>query len=586
MSDLNDEAPAGMDPGVFRASQIAATQRIIPVTMTGNLLAGGIFAGMAWDELNRSMILIWLAVLALPSLYLLALALAQRGKLPHTVTTGTIRRAEIYAIALAVAWAALPALFIPDASSNLRLLIIAMVFAACGSGAFALARIPTAGIIFTVMLCAAMSVATLQVGGSLGFVFGLMSLFYGVMMVASILTTHGNAVERAAYAADLERQREIITLLLNDFERGTSDWLWETNAKRELTYFSNRMPRVLHRKPDDLNGRRLLDLVGGNDGLAGWQELEQLIGSREMITDLTLEVKIEGAPRWWMLSGKPLFDAKGAFDGYRYVGRDLTAERQSHAELLRAKEAAEAMSAAKSEFLAVMSHELRTPLHAIIGFAELLAAGPSGNTKPSDQVEFAGTILESAERLRGIVDDILEVTRFEQGSTTLAEQTGDAVELAEVAVKMCRYLAHANNVEITLQYGRNAEISGDFPRLKKVLLNLVSNAVKFSPQGGTVDVSLNEDRNGGLVISVQDQGIGMQPTDIAKVFEPFVQLDKGHGRKFGGLGLGLAIARRIARLHGGDVTLLSTPGKGTLAKLSLPASRIAWHQGARNRAVA
>ncbi len=587
LSDLDAAAKnSGIDAGMFRAGQIAATLRHTPFMMTGNILAALTFAWIAWDVLHHGLITIWTAALSLPSLYLLVTGWIRRKRTIRSASSNAIRRAELYAIILGFAWASFPALFFAGASPNLRLLIVAMLLAACGSGAFALSKIPSAGIIFTLMICTSMSVTTLQIGGYMGIVFAVMSLLYGIMTVASILSTHNNAVERAAVAARMDQQREIITLLLHDFERGASDWLWETDRDGRLVYFSDRMAEVLDRGRQRLEGATLAQATAADTESASWREFIARIASQDSISDHPVEVDVNGETRWWMISAKPLFDASKEFTGYRGVGRDITLEHRAREELMRAKEDAERASAAKSQFLAVMSHELKTPLNAIIGFAEILAAGPNGYATQAEQADYARTILQSSDHLRSLINDILDVTRIEKGTMSIIEQSGDAVELTEVAVKMCRDLARTGNIEIILHYSRSAEITGDITRIKQVAINLVTNAVKFSPHGGSVNVTIDASADRGLLITVHDQGIGISPEDCKRVFEPFVQVDEGAARRFGGLGLGLAIARKIARLHGGDVTLESKLSHGTTARFSLPPDRVAWQVSRDTKAVA
>ena len=587
LSDLDAAAKnSEIDAGAFRAGQIAATLRHTPFMMTANILGAMTFAWIAWDELDHGLLAIWAAALVLPSFYLLVTGWMRRKQTVKSAGSNAIRRAELYAIILGFAWASFPALFFAQAPPDLRMLIVAMLLAACGSGAFALSKIPSAGIIFTLMITSSLSVSTLQIGGYMGIIFAVMSALYGVMTVASILSAHYNAVERAADAASMDRQREIITLLLHDFERGASDWLWETDRDGKLIYFSERMAEVLNRGRQRLQGATLSQAVGAEPEAASWQELNLKMASRDTISDLPVRVNVNGETRWWMISAKPLIDASNSFSGYRGVGRDITMEHRSREELMRAKEDAERASAAKSQFLAVMSHELKTPLNAIIGFAEILAAGPTGHVSQEEQADYAKTILESSAHLRSLINDILDVTRIEKGTMSIVEQSGDAVELTEVAVKMCRELARASNIEIILHFDRTAEITGDITRMKQVLINLVTNAVKFSPHGGSVDVTLDSGSDGGLTIEVHDNGIGISPDDCKRVFEPFVQADEGAARRFGGLGLGLAIARKIARLHGGDVTLESRLGHGTTAKFTLPPARIVWQAELTAKAVA
>jgi hypothetical protein len=586
LSDLESTfSGSGVDEGVFRAGQLAATLRHTPFMMTANILGVMAFAWIAWESFAPSLIIAWSAALILPSAYLLVTAWIRRSHLVRSASRNAIRKAELYAIIMGLAWAAFPAMFLTGAPADLRLFIIAMLLAACGSGAFALSKIPSAGIIFTLIICASLAVCTIQLGGTMGLVFAAMSLLYGMMMVASILSSHHNAVERAMDEARLNQQREIITLLLHDFERGASDWLWETGRDGRLVYFSDRMAEVLNRRRDRLMGATLIQAAGANSTCPAWTELIRLMGEEAVVRDLTVPVSVGGEQRWWQINAQPLRDIGNAFAGYRGVGRDVTREHSDREELLRAKEEAERASAAKSQFLAVMSHELKTPLNAIIGFAEILAAGPDGQTSQAEQVDYARTILDSSKHLRGLINDILDVTRIEKGTVSIIEQSSDIIELIEVAVKTCREMAGKSNVEIVLNFSHSAEITGDITRLKQVIVNLVANAVKFSAHGGTVEICVSHPLDEGIEIRILDHGIGMSVEDCVRVFDPFVQADEGIARRFGGLGLGLPIARKIARTHGGDVTLESRLGHGTTARFTLPPNRVDWHDIEQAKAV-
>jgi signal transduction histidine kinase len=221
-----------------------------------------------------------------------------------------------------------------------------------------------------------------------------------------------------------------------------------------------------------------------------------------------------------------------------------------------------------------MSHELRTPLNAIVGFSEIIAdqrEGPIGNVK---YVDYARNILEGSTHLASLISDILDVSRFESGLASVIDQEVDLVEVAEVVVKMCQGAARAKAITIVQDFAKESvDVRGEMIRLQQIMAHLVNNAVKFTPAGGTVRVALARDQRGGVEFVVSDNGIGISKSDLKRVFEPFVQADGGTTRRFGGIGLGLAIARSLARLHDGDVMLTSRPGKGTVAKFVLPPSR-------------
>jgi PAS domain S-box-containing protein len=364
-------------------------------------------------------------------------------------------------------------------------------------------------------------------------------------------------------------------LRLENFEKMSADWLWETNDAGELVYLSPKLADALAHPIDQLLGRRLSDVSGLPGHLGPWQALQTIIGEQRPIAATEVPVKISGERRWWQLTGNVLRAADGKFLGYRGVGRDVTERHRAEAALLQARHEADRARDARSQFLNVLSHELRTPLNAIIGFSEIMAAereGPLGNGSYGG---YSRSIAESSRQLQRIINDIIDANRIESTSFKLHEQEVDAAELAQVALRNCRQLAASGNITLTGDYQSiNAEIRGDLARLKQILENLISNAVKFTLALGTVHLLLRDEADGGLAFVIRDSGIGIQKKDLERIFEPFVQVDAGMSRKFGGTGLGLPIARRLASAHGGTLSLESAPGVGTTAIFRLPAERV------------
>jgi signal transduction histidine kinase len=223
-----------------------------------------------------------------------------------------------------------------------------------------------------------------------------------------------------------------------------------------------------------------------------------------------------------------------------------------------------------------MSHELRTPLNSIVGFSEILSSRNEETLATEVRLDYAKTILNSSKHLQTLITDILDATRIENGTIALIEQDFDAAELVEIVAKMCRDQAEKADVTLVAKLMDGIEIRADITRTKQVILNLLTNAIKFSLAGGVVNLELVRLRDDRLAIVVRDGGIGIKSEDVSRIFEPFVQAEDGMSRRFAGIGLGLSIARKIARLHGGDVTLESQFGVGTTARFELPPSRVNW----------
>jgi len=238
-----------------------------------------------------------------------------------------------------------------------------------------------------------------------------------------------------------------------------------------------------------------------------------------------------------------------------------------------ARDSAEAASRAKSEFLASMSHELRTPLNAIIGFSEIMSGemfGPLGRPAYKD---YAEDILHSGTHLLRIVNDILDVSKAEAGMLNLADDVVDLGQVVEDCLRLVRARAEQKTVAIETDLpDAPLRVSGDRLRLKQILLNLLSNAVKFTP-AGSVRVTLRAAEAQGVILQVADTGIGVAERDLARVMEPFTQVESSLSRSHEGTGLGLPLSRVLVELHGGELSLDSVLGEGTVATVRLPAGR-------------
>lgn len=240
-----------------------------------------------------------------------------------------------------------------------------------------------------------------------------------------------------------------------------------------------------------------------------------------------------------------------------------------------ASDKAEAASRAKSEFLATMSHELRTPLNAIIGFSELLRSqmfGPVGSRK---YLEYANDINESGEHLLEIINDILDLSKIESGEITLEETAVDVSKVVRSSLMLVQ--DRAAKAELTV----SDDLQSDLPplyvderKLKQILTNLLTNAIKFTPAGGTVKIKSWFRADSGFVFQIIDSGIGIALEDIPSALAPFRQIDSALSRKYDGTGLGLPLTKSLVELHGGSLDLQSQVGVGTAATVRFPAERI------------
>jgi len=223
----------------------------------------------------------------------------------------------------------------------------------------------------------------------------------------------------------------------------------------------------------------------------------------------------------------------------------------------------------KSVFLANMSHELRTPLNAIIGFSELLTDAQDGQFDEATRKRFLSQILTSGRHLLGLINDILDLSKVEAGQMELRLQTLSVADSVDQVVKTVEPLVAKKSITLTSTVAGVGDVLADAGKVKQMLLNLVSNAIKFTPEGGSVTIGAVRIKE-TIEISVTDTGIGISESDLKSIFREFHQVDFGPGRKHEGTGLGLALTKRFALLHGGDVRAASRLNKGSVFTLSLP----------------
>ncbi len=361
---------------------------------------------------------------------------------------------------------------------------------------------------------------------------------------------------------------------LEDITRLVSDWVWETDQNLVLTFVSPRVNGALGFHPVELTGRRLTQLpVRPSVILNGLATAE----GRRPFRDINVEIPDrQGDPRQFLLSGLPVYcDTTGRFLGYRGTANDVTELRWREAALLRAKEAAETANRSKGEFLANMSHELRTPLNAIIGFSEVMGneiLGPLG----SEQYKgYCNDITDSARHLLILINDILDSAKIDAGQMTLSEETVEPVDLVQsVARLMAPRAARAGIILAVDAPATLPRLRADGTKLRQILINLVSNAVKFTLQGGRVDLSAKVAEGGAFLFEVGDTGIGIAAKDIPRAMAPFGQVDSRISRRFEGTGLGLPLAKSLTELHGGTFDLTSQPDVGTRVTIRLPGELI------------
>jgi PAS domain S-box-containing protein len=274
--------------------------------------------------------------------------------------------------------------------------------------------------------------------------------------------------------------------------------------------------------------------------------------------------------RWMQISDRKTSD--GSTVG---ILADITERKHREQALVAAKDMAEAANRSKSEFLANISHELRTPLNAIIGFSEMMRDEIFGPVGAPQYSAYLRDVIDSAHHLLEIINDILDVAKAEAGKLDLDELAFPVARLARVAGRLVEERAARGELRLEFDVPEDLpQVVGDERKLKQVLINLLTNAIKFTPAGGEIMLRSRLALDGDLLVEVADTGIGIAPEDIPTALSPFGQVDGKLSRKYEGTGLGLPLSRALVELHGGSLSILSDLGRGTTVTVRLPSARL------------
>ncbi|MBV9016364.1 MAG: PAS domain S-box protein [Alphaproteobacteria bacterium] len=415
-----------------------------------------------------------------------------------------------------------------------------------------------------------------------------------LIAIAALLASAGFAVLFAALASRSRRLEQQAAELsqtaqalgksearFRDFATITSDWLWETDRDHRFTYVSDSIRRF-GQNPQNVIGHTRFEMIAESDrDPEKWLQHRATLERHEAFHDFVYTRKYkEDREQIVSISGNPVFNHEGRFVGYRGTARDVTAQVHAERRLRDAKIAAEAANVAKSQFLANMSHELRTPLNAIIGFSDMLVLGRSGELQgaPLDhahQLEYARIINQSGQHLLDIVNDLLDLAKIDAGKVALETEDTNPYKLAASCIEFIREAAQIAGLQLSVDCEPGLPVVvADERRLKQVLLNLLTNAVKFTGSGGSVTLWVRRAEDGGIAFVVCDTGIGMTADEIEIALQPFGQLDSGFNRRHDGTGLGLPLARSLVELHGGSMRIDSEKGLGTTVTVLISASHI------------
>jgi two-component system, cell cycle sensor histidine kinase DivJ len=280
--------------------------------------------------------------------------------------------------------------------------------------------------------------------------------------------------------------------------------------------------------------------------------------------------RADGSHVWTEMRCRPAAPANGVAADIVAVTRDITERKRNERALIDARDLAEQANRAKSRFLANMSHELRTPLNAIIGFSEVMTFEMFGPVGSPRYLEYARLIHESGGHLLELINGVLDMSKIEAGKFELSEELFDLDEIATQAVRFVKLQADRKGVALKLSVAPAAKtVFADKRAIKQMIVNLVTNGVKFTPRGGEVRIIAARDA-GGVAIAVADTGVGIGPEDLKRLGQPFEQVEGEHVRAQEGTGLGLALVKALSAMHGGDAAIESVLGEGTTVIVRLP----------------
>ena len=348
------------------------------------------------------------------------------------------------------------------------------------------------------------------------------------------------------------------------------DMITRHGTDGRIRFASPAAQTMLGRTPDSLVGLAPAALVHPDD-LSTMQNA--LVEASYFGRASAAEVRVrrnDGSYLWTEMRCRPASPAKGEAADIVAVTRDISERKMHERALIDARDQAEAANRAKSRFLANMSHELRTPLNAIIGFSEVMTQEMFGPVGSPRYLDYARVINESGGHLLELINGILDMSKIEAGKFELCEEIFDLDEVATQAVRFVKLQSDRKGVALKTTIAPDAKsMFADKRGVKQILVNLVTNGVKFTPRGGEVRVVATRDAR-GLVITVSDTGVGIGAADLKRLGQPFEQVEGEHVRSQEGTGLGLALVKALATLHGGEVRLDSMLGEGTAVTVTLP----------------
>lgn len=372
--------------------------------------------------------------------------------------------------------------------------------------------------------------------------------------------------------SDLNQARELVLAKEKRFKNlveNISDWIWEFDTDCIFTYVSPAVKRILGYEVEELLGKSAFDIIPLEEASKVKAEFEPIAKAKIPFSNLiNVNRHKDGHLVILESSGVPIYDSNNDFKGYRGIDRDVTEREEQKMALALEKERAEHANIAKSNFLAIMSHEIRTPMNSILGMAQLIL---DKDISSQELDAYAAIILKNGKALKNLLDDIIDLTKIEAKKVELESTPFNVVEIISDVVNSCRLLLKDKSLTLDFFYeGVTRPVRlGDATRIRQVILNLINNAIKFTPEGKII-ISVREKSEDVMSFEITDEGIGIEEDKIEKIFEIFTQADYTITRKYGGSGIGLSLSKELIELMGGQIHVMSKAGIGSTFGFTIP----------------
>jgi PAS domain S-box-containing protein len=399
----------------------------------------------------------------------------------------------------------------------------------------------------------------------------------GVIIAGTWWLTRAILARNAMLARSEEKQRI--------FAERVDDIIWTCDMDLRWTYLSPSTERFRGYTAAEAMHQTLEEILTPASAAAAKNALASVLAAAagdDSALDRSVRLELEhvckdGSTKWAEVSASLVRGAEGRPASIVGISRDISERRAMQEAMAQAQQAAEAANRAKGEFLANMSHEIRTPMTAILGYIDVLSdyCARRCTLHHPEIGDPLSVISQNATHLLQIIDDVLDLSKIEAGKLAVERMRCSPCGIVAEVVSLMRVRAALKGLTLSIEFagGMPESIESDPTRLRQILTNLVGNAIKFTEAGGVrlaASIQRGEDEKPLLQVQVIDTGLGMSAESLGRLFSPFVQADTSTSRKFGGAGLGLSISRRLARLLGGDISVNSAPGEGSVFTVSIP----------------